>query len=348
MERKKLNELRGDEVLAMPLMTWDYQMILPEGTILRKEYINRIGELGILEVYVKERELSEIALLKQDIENVFREKVRDILERHTYQNNHELEKLSNTADSIISSILEQDQIVERVFDIRGKSKDIYEHSVDICVLAIMTALKLKVNQQKIHDIGVGCLLHDIGLRYTTLDITGKNAQDLNSRELAEYRKHPVNGYSSLKDEDWISELSKNIILYHHERMDGLGFPLRTREIPFECRIVSVCDVFDEMINGIACKRTKVYEAIEYLKGFKNVQFDGKIVDALLTFVAVFPAGSLVVTNEGELAKVIRQNKGFQDRPVIRILCDSEGNSVTGEKIVDLVKVHHVFIEREVD
>ena len=54
MVKKSIEELQGNEVLARPLMTWDYQIILPEGAIIRKEYIERILELGILEVYVKE------------------------------------------------------------------------------------------------------------------------------------------------------------------------------------------------------------------------------------------------------------------------------------------------------
>lgn len=332
-------------MLARPLMTWDYQVVLPEGTVIRKDYIEKIVELGILEVYVREEQSNEIAILRSDIEDSVREKVKDILERHTYHNNQELEELSKTTDNIISTILEEEQVVEKVFDIRERSADLYEHSINICALAILTALKLKIDRQTIHDIGVGCLLHDIGLRYTTLNFNEKDVESLNERELAEFKKHPVYGYSTLKDENWISDVSKYIILYHHERLDGTGFPLHIKDIPLECRIVNVCDAFDEMICGIACKQTKVYEAIEYLKSFQNVKFDDKIVDVFLTFTAVYPAGSQVITNEGELAEVISQNKDFQDRPVLRILKDKNGNDVRGKKIIDLVKVHHIFIDK---
>ena len=53
MKRMKLSELTGNEILAQSLMTWDYQIILPEGAVLKKEYIDKIEEMGILEVYVK-------------------------------------------------------------------------------------------------------------------------------------------------------------------------------------------------------------------------------------------------------------------------------------------------------
>ncbi len=350
MVKKKITEIQDNDILATPVMTLEYQVILPQGATLKKDYIEKLKELGITEVAIKEKEIddSEIVILKSDIERNFKEKVKDILERHTYQKNKKLTELSKTADNIISTILEEEQVVERVFDIRERSTDIYEHSISICSLAILTALKLQIDKKVIHDIGVGCLLHDIGLRYSTIDFAHKNAEQLTGAELAEYRKHPVNGYASLQQEDWISNISKEIILYHHERMDGSGFPLHMKDIPYECRIVNVCDVFDEMICGIATKQTKVYEAIEYLKTFKNKKFDGKIVDAFLTFTAVYPAGTHVMTNEGEYAVVVSQNKHFHDRPIIRIIRDKDGNAVKEKIIKDLVKVHNIFIEKVID
>ncbi len=350
MIKKRLDEIQENEILARPLMTWDYQIILPEGAVLRRNYIDRLIDLGIFEVYVKDTKskTSGINILNTQIKVSVQEKVKDILERHTYQNNQKLAELSKTADNIISTILEEDQVVEKVFDIKERSTDLYEHSINICAMAILTALKLGVEKEKIHDIGVGCLLHDIGLRYTTIDFNKKDIDSLNKQELVEFKKHPVLGYSSLKDEDWISDVSKYIILYHHENLDGSGFPLKPKEIPIECMIVNVCDTFDEIICGITCKQRKVYEAIEYLKSFRNVKFDEKVVDAFLEFAAVYPAGSKVITNEGEIGVVIAQNKNFQDRPVIRIIKDKNGNDVTEEKIWNLVEIHHIFIEKVLD
>jgi hypothetical protein len=83
MKRMKLSELTGNEILAQSLMTWDYQIILPEGVVLKKEYISKIEEMGILEVYVKEDQANEIAILKNDIEKTIKRKVflRDTLIR---------------------------------------------------------------------------------------------------------------------------------------------------------------------------------------------------------------------------------------------------------------------------
>jgi len=79
---------------------------------------------------------------------------------------------------------------------------------------------MKIPQSKIHDIGVGCLLHDLGLRYITVNYTNRSIEEFSEAELAEYKKHPIYGYSALKDETWISDLSKDIILYHTHTTEG--------------------------------------------------------------------------------------------------------------------------------
>lgn len=350
MVLRGLKELNGGETLGKDIITEDFQILLAKGTVLKKEYIEKLREIGYTQVYIRDTEFSpeEIGILKDNIEIGIKKQVKEILEHHTYQHNEELMVLSKTADNIIVNILKEEKVIEKVYDIRERSADLYEHSLSICTLAILTALKLGVSKEKIHDIGVGCLLHDIGLRYLSFQFTNQNLLEMEEPDIAEYKKHPVYGYTVLKREKWMQEISKNIILYHHERLDSSGYPLKASEIPFECQIVNVCDAFDEMICGIGCERTKVYEAVEYLKNFKNVKFNGTIVDAFLQFTAVYPAGSRVLTNEGEEGIVLYQNKEFPDRPVIKIIKNKKGKRLQQPVIKDLVQVNHIFIEKQID
>ncbi len=351
MIRKKIEELVGNEILSKPLMTLDYQIILPEGAQIRPDYIERLKSLGITDVWVQEEyyEVTDaLSVLKDNIFSSVKQTVKDILERHTYQNNGELSELLTTVNHIMESILEDDNILEQIFELRQRSSDLYEHSVNVCGLSILTALKCKLDKNAIHNLGVGCLLHDIGLRYQTLDAFRLHMSEISRQDMAEYKKHPVYGYDALKNEKWISPISLNIILLHHETLDGEGFPVHSKEISQECRIAMVCDTFDEMISGIGCERVKLYEAVEYLKNYKNVKFDGKAVEAFLDFIAVYPTGTMVITNQGERGIVVRQNKDFQERPVIRITHNEKGEEVTGIVIKDLVKVHNIFIENVIE
>lgn len=340
----KIDELTGKERLANNIMTSDYNVLLSEGIVLRQDYIDKLRELNIKEVYIwDEKEIEEsVAILKNDLEESFKSKVRDILEKHTYCHNEELVELCQTADHIIINILEEEEVLQQIYDIWERSSDIYEHSVSICSLATVVALRMNLSHELVHDIGVGCLLHDLGLRYLTADYINHDLKEMTEFEYSEYKKHPVYAYSALQGENWISNVSKNMILYHHERIDGSGYPLKATDIPLECRIIQVCDVFDEMICGIGCKRVKVYEAVEYLKNFKDIKYDGRIVDIFLEFTAVYPAGTYVRTNEGEIGIVMRQNKQFPGRPVLRIVEDRNGDAVN--IIKDLLEVNNIYIK----
>lgn len=156
---KRLEELEGNEILARNIMTLDYKVILPMGVTVRKEYIEKLRELGIEEVYIRDKEASahEIVILRTELDESVKKTVRDILERHTYRNNQELVELSEAADNIISNIMAEDKVMEKVFDIKERIADVYEHSISVCSLSILTALKLGMKINKIHDIGLGCL-----------------------------------------------------------------------------------------------------------------------------------------------------------------------------------------------
>lgn len=340
-----IDELKEHDILARDVMSDGYNVFLYKNTILNKKYIEKLKNLNIQYVYIQDNiPQEEIAVLKKEIEEKSKSKVKEVILKHTYNNSNELKALSETADNIIVNILEEDEVVENIYDIKERSADIYMHSISICVLATLVALKLGLDQERVHDIGVGCLLHDLGLRYMMIEYEDQDIETLSNKELAEYKKHPVYGYTALKNENWLSKKSKEIILCHHEKIDGSGYPLHATEISADTKIVSVCDTFDEMICGIGRKRMKIYEAVEYLKSFKNILFDGKIVDALLDFTAVYPSGSVIVTNEGDIAVVIKQNKGFPERPIIQLTRDKFGNPIDDDKIIDLVKVNNLFID----
>ena len=340
-----INELKEHDILARDVMADNYNVFLYKNTILSKKYIEKLKELGIPYVYIQDNiPEEEVAVLKKEIEEKSRSKVKEIILKHTYNSGNELQEISKTADNIIVNILEEEEVIENIYDIKERSADVYTHSISICVLATLVALKLGLDKERVHDIGVGCLLHDLGLRYMMIEYADQDIETLSKKELVEYKKHPVYGYTALKNENWLSKKSKEIILCHHEKIDGSGYPLHATEITMDTKIVSVCDTFDEMICGIGRKKLKIYEAVEYLKSFKNILFDGKIVDALLEFTAVYPSGSVVVTNEGFVAVVIKQNKHFPERPIIQITRDKFGNPVEEDNIIDLVKVNNIFID----
>ena len=351
MKKFNIDDIRGGEVLGNSISVSKYQILLTEGTILKKEYIENLKELGVTEVYIQEENIKSNNQETEDknIEIGLRCKtqVKNILERHIYQKNTDLIKLNDTATFIIDNILQEDSITDKLLEIKERNTDLYEHSLNCCVLSIILGIRLNLSNETIHAVGVGCLLHDMGLRFIAVDYNNININRLSGSKQQEYKKHPVYGYSSIEKETWLDPVSKNIILSHHERLDGSGFPFHKKRMSKEVCMMCICDTFDEMICGIGCERKKVYEAIEYIKSFKNTKFDGTIVDEFLKTIAAYPVGSYVLTNTGEIGVVVKQNNNFPDRPVIRIIHD-DGMRVYSSSDLDLLKEKSVFIQDAID
>ncbi len=344
----KINELQGGEILAKTVMTPEYKVLLSDGTVLKKEYINKLVEFGILQVYIMEESDGQENILKTELEEEVKEIVKGVLEKHIYNHNKELAELCKAADEIIESLLKEEGIAEKIYDIKEGNDDIYEHSITICSLSVLVALKMKLPNDKIHDIGVACLLHDLGIRYITVDYANRDINSLSETKIMEYKKHPIYGYTDLRNETWISEMSKNIILLHHEYINGSGYPLKNMDIPLEARIVIVCEKFDELVCGIGYRKVKVHEAIGHLKKYKNILYDGAVVDTFLQFIAVYPVGTYVKTNEEEVGIVLKQNKNFSDKPHIKIILDKNGDRVWTDVIKDLSEEKDVYVADVVD
>lgn len=291
--------------------------------------------------------MEKITILRDDVEEQIKNKIKDILELHVYQRTEGLQKIAETAQNIISDIIEEDEVVEKVYDVKERSADIYEHSLQVCTIATLIALKLGLTEKQVYDISVSSLIHDLGLRYLVVRYEDQDINLLPAKEQEEYKKHPIYGYTAIKNETWLSENAKEIVLNHHERKDRSGYPLGTDLISRMTQIVGVCDEFDELICGIGKARVRVHEAINNIRNYSGIWFDSDIVDAFLQLIAVYPVGSRVKTNQGELGIVMRQNAHFPERPIIRIVKDRYGQDIRTEKIIDLIKETTVVIQEVV-
>ena len=83
-----------------------------------------------------------------------------------------------------------------------------------------------MTERQVHNVALGAILHDIGLKYIRVPYENISIEDMNYRDLLEYKKHTIYGYSSVEKEEWLSDTAKEIILLHHENVKGTGFPFQ--------------------------------------------------------------------------------------------------------------------------
>ena len=344
MRRISIASVKDGDILAKDLFSSSGVVLMSEGTRLKKEYISRLLELGVKQVCIaddekKEETVSSCSLIEEEIKEQCGEMVRNTIEKYTYAAHDELKEIVKVADEIIEELLSDPKIMYSVSCVREKSDALYQHSVNVAALSTLIALRAKLSKNKVKEVTVGALLHDIGYTTITADISDIDLGKCEEKLRKEVMYHVVYGYTDVEKKDWVSNTVRDIILYHHERMDGSGYPLhkKGKQIRLEVLIVAICDQFDSMIYGNLMPRYKVREAMDYLMSQAGVQFDFSLIQLFMESVAAYPIGITVVTNEGDTAVVVGQNYKFPTRPVIRLLKNARGESYGENEERDLTK-----------
>ncbi len=149
-------------------------------------------------------------------------------------------------------------------------------------LAVKVSRKLGLSEKEVSVIQYVASVHDIGMTEVSDEILNK-ALNLTDEEMKTIQLHPQRGAELIRPLEFV-ELVSNIILYHHERVDGLGYPmgLRADEIPIGARVLAVIDAFQSMTMGRPYKQQRTVEraALELVE-YVGRQFDAEVVEAFL-------------------------------------------------------------------
>lgn len=353
MRKVALKNIKGDEILAQDIMTEYDTLLMSAGVVLKKEYIYRLSELGINYIYIEDDYAKGIE--KEDITEIVikeqcQKEVQRTLDKFTSSGSSELECLREVAQEIIYDLLDDEEIMFNVSGVRQKAESAYSHSINVAALSVFLALKMKIPKEKVREIAIGALLHDIGYTYVKTEIKEKSYLDFSEQEKKELRMHVVHGYSAVEKEPWISNIAKDIIFHHHENIDGSGYPMHLKgdRIGLGSKIVAICDAFDKKIYGIYDEKMKVHVAMEYIMANSGKLYDSGVAAIFNQVVAAYPNGTVVITNENEIGIVYKQNKGHPTRPIIRMLKDSQNKEYENWVEKDLLKELTLFIQDTIE
>ena len=249
MRVKSVSELCGNEILAEPVLTDEKMILISRGSRLKKEYVPLIRSLGIDTLMVEdpyENYEMPSRIIDYSVFGKFVERVQRVMENHIYHKNKSLREFEVIANEVVKEVSKIPENI--IIDINARIVNLYEHTVMVTLVSVFVARLLHLDQVRQYNIAVGALLHDLGLRYITTGYVNRDWEKEDPIEAFEYKKHTILGYSALDEESWIPEVSKKMVLFHHERLDGSGFPMRRRDFAMECRIIQACDAFD-LLSG---------------------------------------------------------------------------------------------------
>jgi len=248
-----------------------------------------------------------------------------------------LSAASKTTSSIVESVLRNPDAFMLLQRIKSTGRYRYNHAINCCALAATFCRHMGFNKAEIHDISMGALMLDVGI--TKLPDALINTQGtLNPLSMQLVRAHVTFGMEILDNTPDIPPVVRDMILTHHERINGKGYPnnIKGEKIPVCGRIAAIVDCYDAMIsNRPYKKRIAQSEAVCAIYKWRNVDFHEDLVEQFIQCVGAYPTGSLVELNSGQIGIVMSQNRVRRLFPKILLVINSDGTRHENPSTVDL-------------
>lgn len=323
-----LTSLPVGKTLARDLFDATGRLLLPRGTILQSSHVQRLLRLDYHTVYINERDGpagGKSALPTAYITAV--EGFRQVMEILLQEGEANRDQVEETVEQLYPHVLETNNILSCLRNLRSRDEYTYQHSVSVSVLAIKLGQTMKIPAADLKALGTAGLLHDIGKCRIPLNVLNKPGQ-LDDDEWKLINCHPVYGYDIVKKMHFDDPRVALSVRQHHEHLDGSGYPEgRTAgDIHFFARIVAVSDVFDALTSErFYRRRVPMIPAIKEVMASTTGHLDPEISCHLLKYILDVLPGEKVLLNTGELATVIRTFESEPSHPLVRI----------GERFIDL-------------
>lgn len=305
---------------AKPGMRLAYDIYDSYGRILAganapisENYIERLLDFGFDGIYIQDK-LSEGI----EIETVISPQLR--AEGLGCVRNRDIDGCMAVAKKIVEEILEKGNISLDLTDLRTYDDYTYAHSVNVAVVSCIIGMGYLLNEEDLRNLVVAALLHDFGKLLISPEILNKPGR-LTPEEYAIIKTHSRLSYELISERWDMSAHVKNAVLFHHENVDGTGYPngLVGEEQTLLTKILHVADVYDALVSKRPYKEPySPKEAAEYMMGGCGILFDQETVEMLLRHVPLYAKGTDVILSDGRKG-IIYDNRGVHNlRPIVKL------------------------------
>ncbi len=208
-----------------------------------------------------------------------------------------------------------------------KRKDEYTalHSLRVCILALALGRQLSLTEAQLNALGIGALLHDIGKMRVPDEILRKT-DTLTAAEFEIIKRHVVWGVELLENAEQVPRPSLEIVRFHHERYDGSGYAdgLKGGEIGVFGMIGGIVDHYDAITSdrGYRCGIPS-HTALKELYPLRGKLFHPVLVEKFIQCMGIYPIGSVVELNTGEVGVVVSLNRTLRLKPRVALVLNPE-------------------------
>ncbi len=356
------------EDLSKALKQWGFDEILADGQI------NRGGDIGITSLDDEEKaddnaqkgkigesvkkaiESSKHSAVGNSdqarielVHSVYEEYMNYIESVFTHYATHkeiDKEELSETVQELCIFIKDHRRYILRVnATIQADKRNfLIIHTMRTTVLAIAIGFQLHLPLSKMIELGVTCILHEIGMLRLPPQLY-MSSRKLSVREKAQISKHTLLGYSIIKDLSFGLPIQLGV-LEHHEKENGTGYPRRLtgEKISANAKVIAVACTYEAISSPRSYKDEKsTFDALLELLQNREHAYDASVIKALLYTVSLYPIGTYVYLSNRKVAEVIDTNPDNPKLPVVQLLTEREpdGSFKTyqiGENNINILRI----------
>jgi putative nucleotidyltransferase with HDIG domain len=355
------------------------QVLLYRGVCLTPEYIDSLSDRGYSHVYIRKDDEPDIPI-EEDVSPVVRQRATRTLSKamdNLSKNLAALRKESfddmkkafasehvrilmsqrrffSEIQDLVSEMLDEmlsKAVLAGLTSMKSRDARLYEHSIDVCAVAVMIGKALDLSNTRLRQLATGCLLHDIGMLFV----------DATQNETTRMRQHTMLGYELLRNTDEPDILSPHVAFEHHEHQDGTGQPRgligsnqvkrnRDQDGPIPTligEIAAVANFYDNMLSGSHDRPPVATDiALAKITTLAGTHFNREVVSAFRKVVPIFPKGTEVTLRGVPYDKynglVSDVNPEHLDRPFVILLRDAAGRKIVPIEI-DTLKFPQIIL-----
>lgn len=282
-----------------------------------------------------EEELGSCRESRSDVLDV----VTNVLDQLKAGQTIKVQSVRKVVNGMIASIVRNPDAFFWLTRLKNKDTYAYSHCVDACGLAVAFGRHLGFSKPELENLAVGALLFDIGKLQLPDELLKKPGR-LTDKEYALTRRHVEFGVQMVSDMEGCNDDIVSIVLNHHERHNGNGYPrgIPGHDIPVNGRIAALVDCYDAITSERPYSTAvSAYDAIQLIYEWRGKDFQTDMVEQFIQCIGLYPTGTLVELNTGEVGLVISQNRVRRLRPRIMLILDKEKVSYGVYPTLDLIQ-----------
>lgn len=245
--------------------------------------------------------------------------------------------VQGAANDLIESVFRNQDALACMTRMRVKDEYLMEHSINVAIIMTIFAKHLKFDLATIQQLTSGAMLMDLGMIGIPSEILAKKGP-LSDEERTKVEQHVNMGHKVLSKAKGLSAISLELVQYHHESVDGSGYPngKTAEQLSLYAKMAKIVDCYDAITADRSYQKAKTpVSAFKILRSESGTSFDQELVNEFIKCMGIHPVGTLVKMKSNKLGIVIKSNPVNPISPCVNVFYSVGNKCYIEPKVIDL-------------